>query len=61
MYILGGENVYFVEVEVVFMSYFKVFEVVVIGIFFEKWGELGVVILVKDDDLVIGDEIFEFV
>lgn len=39
MVVFGGENIYCVEVESVFVEYFVVVEVVVIGVLFEKWGE----------------------
>lgn len=48
MIIFGGENVYLVEIESVIIGVFGVSEVVVIGLFDEKWGEIVVVIVVVD-------------
>ena len=47
MYISGGENVYPAEVEDVVMGMEQVADVGVIGIPDEKWGEVGLAIVVK--------------
>jgi len=47
MYISGGENVYPAEVEDVIMGFPEVADVGVIGIPDEKWGEVGMAIVVK--------------
>lgn len=41
MFISGGENVYPVEIERVLSTHPKVREVAVVGVFDEKWGEVG--------------------
>ena len=41
MYISGGENVYPAEIERVFFIHPKVFDVAVVGVPDEKWGEVG--------------------
>jgi fatty-acyl-CoA synthase len=47
MYISGGENVYPAEVEDAIMKFEKVADAGVIGIPDEKWGEVGMAIVVK--------------
>ncbi|ACL05180.1 AMP-dependent CoA ligase/synthetase [Desulfatibacillum aliphaticivorans] len=47
MYISGGENVYPAEVEDALMSNPKIADAGVIGVADEKWGEVGMAILVK--------------
>jgi fatty-acyl-CoA synthase len=47
MYISGGENVYPAEVEDVIMGFPEVADVGVIGVPDEKWGEVGMAIVVK--------------
>jgi fatty-acyl-CoA synthase len=50
MYISGGENVYPAEVEDVIMGFSEVADVGVIGIPDEKWGEVGMAVVVKAPD-----------
>lgn len=45
MFICGGENIYCVEVEDVFYSYFVVMDVVVVGMLYKVFGEEVVVIV----------------
>lgn len=52
--ILGGENISSVEVEGVIFKYYKVLEVVVIVMFYLKWGESFCVFIVfKKDNMEI--------
>lgn len=60
MIIFGGENVYLVEIESVIIGVFGVSEVVVIGLFDEKWGEIVVVIVVVDQNEVSEQQIVEY-
>jgi fatty-acyl-CoA synthase len=61
MYISGGENVYPAEVEDAIMRFDKVAEVGVIGISDEKWGEVGLAIVVPHKDMEVKEEeIIEF-
>lgn len=46
MIILGGVNIYFVGIEVVFEEYVDIMEVVVFGILSEEWGESVYVVVV---------------
>lgn len=46
MIILGGFNVYLIEVEVVLYWYESVFEVCVVGVLDDKWGEVVKVVVV---------------
>lgn len=46
MYISGGENVYPAEIEKIYAGHPKVFEVAVIGMPDERWGEVGKVFIV---------------
>jgi len=46
MYISGGENVYPAEIEKVFFNHPKIFDVGVIGVPDERWGEVGKAYLV---------------
>ena len=54
MIISGGENVYAAEVEAVFRDHPAVQEAALIGLPDEKWGEVGVMVVVlkagQDDD-----------
>ncbi len=60
MYISGGENVYPAEVEDVLMGFDKIADVGVIGVPDEKWGEVGLAVIVPtpgvdlSEDEVIG-------
>jgi fatty-acyl-CoA synthase len=56
MYISGGENVYPAEVEDVIMQMPQVADCGVIGIPDEKWGEVGLAIVVKTPNLDISAE-----
>ena len=49
MYISGGSNVYPREVEEVLLTHPGVAEVAVLGVPDEKWGEVGVAVVVKRD------------
>jgi fatty-acyl-CoA synthase len=56
MYISGGENVYPAEVEDVIMGFEKVADVGVIGIPDEKWGEVGLAVVVPKPGVEITEE-----
>ncbi|MEP6608919.1 MAG: acyl-CoA synthetase [Burkholderiaceae bacterium] len=56
MYISGGSNVYPREVEEVLLLHPGVAEVAVLGVPDEKWGEIGVAVIVRRDDTVPVDE-----
>ncbi len=61
MYISGGENVYPAEVEKVIHSHPKVFDVAIVGVPDEKWGEVGkAYIALKPEEAMGSEEIFEF-
>ncbi len=61
MYISGGENVYPAEVEDVLMSFEKVADVGVIGIPDERWGEVGLAIVVAKPGTKLSEaEVIEF-
>lgn len=61
MYISGGENVYPAEVEDAIMGLDKVADVGVIGIPDERWGEVGMAIVVpKPGQAVTEGEVVEF-
>ena len=59
MYISGGENVYPAEVENVLFQIPEVADAAIIGVPDERWGEVGMAIIVRkaDQDLVEGDVI----
>jgi fatty-acyl-CoA synthase len=59
MYISGGENVYPAEVENVLFQMPEVADAAIIGVPDERWGEVGMAIIVRkaDQDLVEGDVI----
>ena len=59
MYISGGENVYPAEVENVLFQLPQVADAAIIGVPNERWGEVGMAIIVRkaDQDLVEGDVI----
>lgn len=59
MYISGGENVYPAEVENVLMSCPGVAEVAVIGVPDEKWGEVGLAVIVANDAELTHDRVVE--
>ncbi|MBI9075643.1 MAG: long-chain fatty acid--CoA ligase [Desulfatibacillum sp.] len=56
MYISGGENVYPAEVEDTLMSHPKIADAGVIGIPSEKWGEVGMAILVVNPGMEVQEE-----
>lgn len=60
MFISGGENVYPVEIEQVLMQIKGVREVAVVGISDEKWGEVGKAFIVKQDDNLTEDFIYQY-
>jgi fatty-acyl-CoA synthase len=61
MYISGGENVYPAEVEDAIMAHEQVADVGVIGIQDEKWGEVGMAIVVPKPGQEVSEEsIIEF-
>lgn len=61
MYISGGENVYPAEVENVIFKMPQVAEVAVIGAPDEKWGEVGLAIIVcKEDETLTEGEIIDY-
>jgi fatty-acyl-CoA synthase len=61
MYISGGENVYPAEVEDAIMGFDRVGDVGVIGIPDEKWGEVGMAIVVpKPGEEVSEESVIEF-
>jgi fatty-acyl-CoA synthase len=61
MYISGGENVYPAEVEKVFFNHPKVFDVGVIGVPDEKWGDVGKAYLVlKPGESMTEEEALRF-
>ena len=61
MYISGGENVYPAEVEDVLMSFPKIADAGVIGIPDDKWGEVGLAVVVKKPDTEVTEsEIIEY-
>lgn len=61
MIITGGEKVYPSEVEQVIAQHKKVFEVAVIGVPDEKWGEaVKAIVVLKDNETASEQEIIEF-
>lgn len=61
MYISGGENVYPAEVEDVLMGFEKIADVGVIGVPDEKWGEVGLAVVVPTPGVDLSeDEVIEF-
>jgi len=56
MYISGGENVYPAEVEDVVMGMQQVADVGVIGIPDEKWGEVGLAVVVKAPEAALTED-----
>ena len=62
MIITGGEHVYPSEMEELISRHPKVFDVAVIGVPHEKWGELVMAVVVpKEGDTLEGQEIIDFV
>jgi fatty-acyl-CoA synthase len=61
MYISGGENVYPAEVEQVLFHHPNVLDVAVIGVADEKWGEVGMAVVVpRDPESFDGEELLRF-
>jgi fatty-acyl-CoA synthase len=57
----GGENIYAVEVEAVFLEHPAVSEAALIGMPHERWGEVGMMIVVlKEGQAATGEELREF-
>ena len=56
MYISGGENVYPAEVEDVIMGFSEVADVGVIGVPDERWGEVGLAVVVKNPGVEVTEE-----
>lgn len=61
MIISGGENVYAAEVETVFLEHPAVREAALIGMPDEKWGEVGLMVIVPQAELTTSpEELIEF-
>ncbi len=60
MFISGGENVYPAEIERVLQVHPAIFDVVVIGVLHEKWGEVGKAFVVTHEKLLTETEIFDY-
>jgi len=61
MYISGGENVYPAEIEKVLHTHPKIFDVGILGVPDEKWGEVGkAFIVLKPGETMNNGEVFEF-
>jgi len=61
MYISGGENVYPAEVEQVLFHHDNVLDVAVIGVPDERWGEVGMAVVVpRDPDAFDSDELIGY-
>jgi len=56
MYISGGENVYPAEVEQVIFQLDEIADVGVIGVPDEKWGEVGMAVVVRTGTVMVTDE-----
>ncbi|WP_051377475.1 acyl-CoA synthetase [Paraburkholderia dilworthii] len=56
MYISGGSNIYPREVEEALLRHPTIQEVAVLGIPDEKWGEVGVAVIVRRGDVTVSDE-----
>jgi len=56
MYISGGENVYPAEIEKIYSAHPKVFEVAVVGVPDEKWGQVGKVFIVLKEGSSMTEE-----
>jgi fatty-acyl-CoA synthase len=61
MYISGGENVYPAEVEQVLFHHPNVLDVAVIGVEDDKWGEIGMAVVVpRDEETFDGEALLAF-
>jgi acyl-CoA synthetase (AMP-forming)/AMP-acid ligase II len=62
MIISGGENVYAAEVETIFLEHPAVREAALIGLPDEKWGEVGLMVVVARPDMpaTAEDELIDF-
>ncbi|MGG4775962.1 acyl-CoA synthetase [Paenalcaligenes sp. Me52] len=56
MYISGGSNVYPREIEEVFLTHEHISEIAVLGIPDEKWGEVGVAVIVPKNGTTLDTE-----
>ncbi|NHC62072.1 acyl-CoA synthetase [Paenalcaligenes suwonensis] len=56
MYISGGSNVYPREIEEIFLTHDQVSEIAVLGIPDEKWGEVGVAVIVPKAGTILNTE-----
>jgi len=55
MIISGGENVYAAEVEAVFVAHEAVSDAALIGQPVEKWGEVGVMVVVRENGRTVSE------
>jgi fatty-acyl-CoA synthase len=60
MFISGGENVYPAEIERVLQEHPAIFEVAVIGVAHEKWGEVGKAFVVASEKSLTQKEILDY-
>ena len=61
MYVSGGENVYPAEIEKVLYTHAKIFDVGIVGIQDEKWGEVGkAFVVLKPGERMNNGEVLEF-
>ncbi len=56
MYISGGENVYPAEVEQVLFHHPNVLDIAVIGVPDDRWGEVGMAVVVPRDVQALDDD-----
>ena len=61
MYISGGENIYPAEIEKILFAHPKIFDVGVVGVPDEKWGEVGKAsIVLKPGETMTKEEVLKF-
>ena len=60
MFISGAENVYPAEIERVLIQLPEVRECVVVGVKDEKWGEVGMALIVRNDDSLTEEKLAEY-
>jgi fatty-acyl-CoA synthase len=61
MYITGGENVYPAEVEKILKTHFAIVDVAVVGVFDEKWSEVGhAFVIKKPESFLSGQDVIAF-